>query len=119
VVHAALVKSATFLRCSIWRQTPDNLVQDRAGLGVPPLDNTTRGRDAPRSRPATTENNTAQPPPDNTKGDHKTEDQWGGVDDEAIAFWDDTCAAMPPLSPATIEAISIIVRRIDQRRTQR
>ena len=40
------------------------------------------------------------------------------MDDEAIAFWDDTCAAMPPLNPTTIEAIAVIVRRIDQRRTQ-
>ncbi|MGH3867109.1 MAG: hypothetical protein ACRDQ4_13390 [Pseudonocardiaceae bacterium] len=40
------------------------------------------------------------------------------MDDEAIAFWDDTCAAMPPLSPTTIEAIAVIVRRIDQRRAQ-
>ncbi|MGH4007670.1 MAG: hypothetical protein ACRDTH_05805 [Pseudonocardiaceae bacterium] len=41
------------------------------------------------------------------------------MDDEAIAFWDNTCAAMPPMSPATIEAVAVIVRRIDQRRTQR
>ena len=47
VVHAALVKGATFLRCSIWRQTADNLIQARAGLGLHPLNNTTRGRDAP------------------------------------------------------------------------
>ena len=73
----------------------------------------------PRSRPATTENNTTQPQPDNTKGDHETARGSIGVDDEAIAFWDDTCAALPPLSPATIEAIAIIVRRIDQRRAQR
>ena len=73
----------------------------------------------PRSRPATTENNTAQPQPDNPKGDHETESGSVGVDDEAIAFWDDTCAAMPPLNPATIEAIAVIVRRIDQRRIQR
>ena len=73
----------------------------------------------PRSRPATTENNTAQPQPDNTKGDHETEGGSVGVDDEAIAFWDDTCAAMPPMSPATIEAVAVIVRRIDQRRAQR
>jgi hypothetical protein len=73
----------------------------------------------PRSRQATTENNTAQPPPDNAKGDHETEGGSVGVDDEAIAFWDDTCAAMPPLSPATIEAVAVIVRRIDQRRAQR
>jgi hypothetical protein len=73
----------------------------------------------PRSRPATTKNNTAQPQPDNAKGSHDTEGGLVGVDDEAIAFWDDTCAAMPPLSPATIEAIAVIVRRIDQRRIQR
>lgn len=73
----------------------------------------------PRSRTATTDNNTAQPQPDNTKGDHETEGGSVGVDDEAIAFWDDTCAAMPPLNPATIEAIAVIVRRIDQRRVQR
>jgi len=71
-----------------------------------------------RSGPATTKNNTAQPQPDNAKGDHETEGSSVGVDDEAIAFWDDTCAAMPPLSPATIEAIALIVRRIDQRRAQ-
>lgn len=70
----------------------------------------------PRSRPATTEHNTAQP--DNTKGDHETEGGSIGVDDETIAFWDDTCAAMPPMSPATIEAVAIIVRRIDRRRAQ-
>jgi hypothetical protein len=72
----------------------------------------------PRSRPATTDNNTAPPQPDNTKGDHETEGGSVGVDDEAIAFWDDTCAAMPPLSPTTIEAVAVIVRRIDQRRAQ-
>jgi hypothetical protein len=73
----------------------------------------------PRSRQATTENNTAQPQPDNAKSDHETEGGSVGVDDEAIAFWDDTCAAMPPLSPATIEAVAVIVRRIDRRRAQR
>jgi hypothetical protein len=72
-----------------------------------------------RSRPATTENNTAPPQPDNAKDDHKTESGPVGVDGEAIAFWDDTCAAMPPMSPATIEAVAVIVRRIDQRRAQR
>lgn len=41
------------------------------------------------------------------------------MDDEAIGFWDDTCAAMPPMNPATIEAVVVIVRRIDQRRAQR
>jgi hypothetical protein len=35
------------------------------------------------------------------------------------AFWDDTCAAMPLMTPATIEAVAVIVRRIDQRRAQR
>ena len=40
------------------------------------------------------------------------------MDDEAIAFWDDTCAALPPLNLATIEAVAVIVRRIDQRRAQ-
>jgi hypothetical protein len=40
------------------------------------------------------------------------------VDDEAIGFWDHTCAAMPPLNQATIEAIAVIVRRIDRRRAQ-
>jgi hypothetical protein len=73
----------------------------------------------PRSRTATTDNNTAPPHPDNTEGDHETDGGSVGVDDEAIAFWDDTCAAMPPLNPATIEAIALIVRRIDQRRAQR
>jgi hypothetical protein len=72
----------------------------------------------PRPRTATTKNNTAQPQPDNTKGNHETEGGSVGVDDEAIAFWDDTCAAMPPMSPATIEAVAVIVRRIDQRRAQ-
>lgn len=72
----------------------------------------------PRSRPETTENNTAQPQPDNANGDHETEGGSLGVDDEAIAFWDDTCAAMPPMSPATIEAVAVIVRRIDRRRAQ-
>ena len=73
----------------------------------------------PKSRPATTKNNTAQPQPDNTKGDHETEGGSVSVDDEAIAFWDDTCAAMPSLSTATIEAIAAIVRRTYQRRAQR
>jgi hypothetical protein len=73
----------------------------------------------PRSRPASTENNTAQPPSDNTKDDHETKGASASVDDEAIAFWDDTCAALPPLSPVSIEAIAVIVRRIDQRRAQR
>jgi hypothetical protein len=67
----------------------------------------------PNSRPSTTENNTAQPQPDNTKGDHENASGSIGVDDETIAFWDDTCAALPPLNSATIEAIAIIVRRID------
>ena len=35
------------------------------------------------------------------------------------AFWDDTCAAMSPMTPATIEAVAVIVRRIDHRRAQR
>lgn len=73
----------------------------------------------PRSRPATTETNTAHSQPDNAKGDHEIECGSVGVDDEAIAYWDDTCAAMPPMSPATIEAIAAIVRRIDRRRAQR
>jgi hypothetical protein len=73
----------------------------------------------PRSRPATTENNTAQPQPNNAKGDHETEGGSVGVDDEAIAFWDDTCAAMPPMKPAAIEAVAVIVRGIDRRRAQR
>lgn len=73
----------------------------------------------PRSRPATTENNTAPPQSDNAKGSHETESGSVGVDDEAIAFWDDTCATMPPLSPATIEAVAAIVRCIDRRRAQR
>ncbi len=72
----------------------------------------------PRPRPATTQNNTAQPQLDNAKGSHENDSGSVGVDDEAIAFWDATCAAMPPMSPATIEAIAIIVRRIDQRRAQ-
>lgn len=71
----------------------------------------------PRSRPGTTENNPAQP--DNAKGDHDTEGGSVGVDDEAIAFWDDTCAALPPMSSATIETVAAIVRRIDRRRAQR
>jgi hypothetical protein len=83
-----------------------------------PLSNTTRSRDAPSSKAATTPNNTAQPSPDSTKEDHETDHGSVGVDDEAIAFWDHTCAAMPPLSPATIEAIAVIVRRIDRRRAQ-
>jgi hypothetical protein len=73
----------------------------------------------PRTRPTTTEHNTAQPSPDSTKDNHETEGATIGVDYEAVAFWDDTCAALPPLSPATIEAIAVIVRRIDQRRAQR
>lgn len=88
------------------------------GLRRDPLPNTTGSRDAPSFKAATTPNNTAQPPPDSTKEDHETDNGPVGVDDEAIAFWDHTCAAMPPLSPATIEAIAVIVRRIDQRRAQ-
>ncbi len=72
-----------------------------------------------RSGPATTEHNTAQPQQGNAKGDHETEGGSIGVDDEAIAFWDDTCAAMPPMNLATIEAVAAIVRRIDRRRAQR
>jgi hypothetical protein len=89
-----------------------------AGLGTHPLSNTTGSRVAPSSKAATTPNKTAQPSPDSTKEDHDTDNGSVGVDDDAIAFWDHTCAAMPPLSPATIEAIAIIVRRIDQRRAQ-
>jgi hypothetical protein len=66
----------------------------------------------------TTEKNTAQPQPDNTKGSHEAEGGSLGVDDEAITFWNDTCAAMPPMNPATIEAVAVIVRRIDRRRGQ-
>ena len=88
------------------------------GLRTHPLPNTTGSRDAPSSTAVTTPNNTAQPPPDSTKEDHETDNGSVGVNDEAIAFWDHTCAAMPPLSPATIEAIAVIVRRIDQRRAQ-
>jgi hypothetical protein len=47
VVHAALATGATFLRCPIWRQAAENLTESRAGLGLHPLGNTTRGRDAP------------------------------------------------------------------------
>jgi hypothetical protein len=72
----------------------------------------------PRPKPATTKTDTAQPQPNNTRGDHETEGGSVGVDEEAIAFWDDTCAAMPPMSPATIEAIAVIVRQIDRRRAQ-
>jgi hypothetical protein len=72
----------------------------------------------PRLRLATTQNEATHPQPDNTKDDHETERGLVGVDDAAIAFWDDTCAAMPTLSPATVEVIAVIVRRIDQRRAR-
>ena len=55
-------------------------------------------------------NRTTRRATDETEGDSV------GVDDEAIAFWEDTCAAMPPMSPAAIEAVAITVRRIDLRR---
>lgn len=47
VVRAALVKEATFLRCSIWRQAAEKLAESRAGLGLHPLGNATGSRDAP------------------------------------------------------------------------
>ena len=40
-----------------------------------------------------------------------------GVSAEAIAYWDDTCAALPPLDPAAVEAVAAVVRRIERRRT--
>jgi hypothetical protein len=50
----------------------------------------------PRSRPATTKNNTAQPQPDNTKGYHETAGGSVSVDGKEIASGDDTCATGPP-----------------------
>jgi hypothetical protein len=50
----------------------------------------------PRSRPATTKNNTARPQPDNTKGDHETAGGSVSVDGKEIASGDDTCATGPP-----------------------
>lgn len=72
----------------------------------------------PRSRPAGTDHNPGRQQQDEAKGDHETEGCSIGVDDEAFAFWDDTCAALPPMSQATIEAVALIVRRIDRRRAQ-
>jgi hypothetical protein len=72
----------------------------------------------PRPKPATIKSNTAQSQPGNTKDNHETEGGSVAIDDEAVAFWDDTCAAMPPIHPATIEAIAVIVRQIDRRRAQ-
>lgn len=46
-VRAALVKVATFLRCSIWRQAAKNLAESRAGLGSYRLGNASGSRDAP------------------------------------------------------------------------
>jgi len=84
-----------------------------------PLRNPTGSRDAHSSTAATTPNKTAKSLRDSTKEDHETDNGSDGVDDEAIAFWDATCAAMPPLSPTTIAAIAVIVRHIDRRRAQR
>jgi len=92
-------------------------ISGSAGPGTYRLSNTTRSRNTSSSNAATKPNNTAQPP-DSTKEDHETGNGSAGVDDEALGFWDNTCAAMPPLSPATIEAIAVIVRRIDRRRAQ-
>jgi hypothetical protein len=47
VVRAALVKSATFLGLSIWRQATANLAESCVGLGSTPLCNATGSRDAP------------------------------------------------------------------------
>lgn len=48
VVCTALVKTATFLRCSIWRQAAKNLAEAHAGgHGSHPLGNATGSRDAP------------------------------------------------------------------------
>lgn len=49
----------------------------------------------------------------------KTDGGLVDVDDEAISFSDDMCTALPPMSPADIEGIAAIVRRIDRRRGQR
>jgi hypothetical protein len=49
----------------------------------------------PKSRPATTKTTQRNHNQATTKNDHKTEGGSAGVDDEAIALWDDTCAAMP------------------------
>jgi hypothetical protein len=102
---------------SAQRRSPTRISRS-AGLRTHSLSDTTGSRDAPSSKAATTPNNTAQPSPDSTKEDHETDNGSVGVDDEAIAFWGHTCAAMPPLSPATIAAIAVIVRRIDRRRAQ-
>jgi hypothetical protein len=72
VVRAELIKGATVLRCSTWRQTAENLAKPRTGLGLHPLSDATGSRDAPKSRAATTKNTTAQPPPDKPKNDHET-----------------------------------------------
>lgn len=50
----------------------------------------------PKSRPGTTENNRAQPQQDNAKGDHDTQGDSVGVNDEALGFSDDTRAPLPP-----------------------
>ncbi|MCA1695213.1 MAG: hypothetical protein LC749_11040, partial [Actinobacteria bacterium] len=47
VVRVALVKSATFQRCSIWRHVAENLAESGAGLRLHPLGNATGSRDAP------------------------------------------------------------------------
>lgn len=47
VMRAVLIKGATLLRCSIWRQAAENLAEPRAELGLHPLGNATGSRDAP------------------------------------------------------------------------
>ncbi|MBW0009737.1 MAG: hypothetical protein JO063_06410, partial [Pseudonocardiales bacterium] len=47
VVRAELIKGATVLRCSTWRQTAENLAKPRTGLGLHPLSDATGSRDAP------------------------------------------------------------------------
>lgn len=44
--------------------------------------------------------------------DKEQEELW----EASLAHWEDTCAAMPPMSPEAIQVVAIILRRIDQRR---
>jgi len=60
-------------------------------------------------------NDSTRKPPrrrEETRDDHGSTH----LDDEAIDYWDDACAALPPMSPEAVAAVAVIVRAIDARR---
>lgn len=56
--------------------------------------------------------------PSNTNRDHETQESSGDVDEAAMAFWDEAYTVCPPMTAAAVDAVALIVRRIDQRRAR-